>query len=385
MRIGVLTSGGDVPGLNACIRAIVHEADRHDWEVVGLRRGWQGLLNFNPEGDICAADNLVFPLTKETTRGIENLGGTILHTARINPTEVGPGDLPSFLVSSSKATETSRGFDCTLHMERVLDYLEIDALIPIGGDGSLRFAAHLHGRGFPLVSIPKTMDNDVFGTDYCIGFSTCVTRSVDCINTIRTSADSHERIAIIELFGRNSGEPALLAGHIAATDRVLIPEAPFDLDRFADLMMEDRARNPRHYSIAVVAEGAHPKNGHMLYGGENSVVGRQRLGGIGREIAQAIRARHGLDVISQSLAYLLRSGEPDALDKLVATSFGALAVQAIYRKETGKMTALRNGLYTLVEANSCMESQRRVNVEKMYDVDNYRPQIRDIIGMPMYM
>ncbi|PCI32459.1 MAG: phosphofructokinase [Alphaproteobacteria bacterium] len=385
MRIGVLTSGGDVPGLNACIRAIVHEASRHNWDVIGLLRGWQGLLNLNPDATPSETSSVLVPLTRETTRGIENLGGTILHTARVNPTEISQDMLPAFLRGSPYSEATAAGYDCTLHMERVLDFLGIDALIPIGGDGSLRFAAHLHSRGFPLVSIPKTMDNDVNGTDYSIGFSTCVTRSVNCINNIRTSADSHERITLIELFGRHSGEPALLAGHIASADRVLIPECPFDTEKFIHLMLDDRSQNPRNYSIAVVAEGAYSQNSPHSEDRDRHPKGRQRLGGIGNEIAQFIRDHHGIDVITQSLAYLLRSGEPDALDKLVASSFGTLAIQAIHQKSTGTMTALHNGRYTLVDAGSCLQSQRRVDVDNMYDVQAYRPQIRRILDMPMYL
>jgi len=384
VKIGVLTSGGDVPGLNACIRAIVEDAEERGWTVIGLRRGWHGLLHYNPD-DPESGEELVLPLSKTSVIGIENKGGTILHTARVNPKRMAKQDVPDFLQHKARFDMSTDRYDCTEHVLSVLALLEIDALIPIGGDGSLRFAAHLHDSGFPIVSVPKTMDNDVFGTDYCIGFSTCVTRSVDSVNTIRTSADSHERIGIIELFGRHSGEPALISGYVASADRVLIPEVPFDLARFAEQIRQDREDNPRNYSLAVVAEGAFPEGGSIVYEGGKDMTGQSRLGGVARLIAAELRQAYGFDVFTQSLAYLLRSGEPDALDKLVASSFGHMAIQLIARKQTGFMTSIKDGNYAIVDAGTCMQGTKTVDVEQMYDTQAYRPRLKDVLGMPMFL
>lgn len=383
MRIGVLTSGGDVPGLNACIKAIVHNADAQGWSVVGIRRGWKGLLACDP--DDAAQEKLWSVLSRDDVRGIENLGGTILHTTRLNPSQIQEKDVPEFLKGKIPQSKIPNAFDGTDHILRVLDHLGIDILIPIGGDGSLRFAAHLHQKDFPVITIPKTMDNDVFGTDYCIGFSTCVTRCVDSVNKIRTSVSSHERIAVIELFGRNSGEPTLIAGHIASADRVLIPEVPVDLARFGDLIQKDQRDNPDNYAIAVVAEGAHLLGRDPLYEGQEDRYGQRRLGGIGRMICDELRKSAGLDAMTQPLAYLLRSGEPDALDKLVASSFGTMAIQLIVQKDTGKMTAIRNGIYTPVDAGLCVEGHKRIEIDGLYDRQEYFPRINCVAGRPMYL
>ncbi|WP_339863332.1 ATP-dependent 6-phosphofructokinase [Paremcibacter congregatus] len=383
MRIGVLTSGGDVPGLNACIKAIVQGADDRGWTVVGIRRGWRGLmscdLSLSPQGDHCRV------LSRHDVDGIENIGGTILHTSRLNPAQLHIRDVPGFLQGKLPPGIVEGSFDGTNHILRVLDYLDVDVLIPIGGDGSLRFAAHLHSKGFPVISIPKTMDNDVYGTDYCIGYSTCVTRCVDSLNTIRTSISSHERVALIELFGRHSGEPTLIAGHIASANRVLIPEVPVDLERLRDLLLKDKWDNPHNYALAVVAEGVRLTGRDPVYEGQKDVYGRRRLGGIGRQICAAFREEEGLDCMTQSLAYLLRSGEPDALDKLAALSFGMMALQLLDAGETGRMTALRNGIYTTVDAGHCLEGQKRIDVGSWYDAAAYRPEIRNIVGRPLYL
>lgn len=386
MRIGILTSGGDVPGLNACIKAVVEGAEENDWDVIGIKRGWQGLLNFDPDGDPQTNASLSMPLYSRKMRGIENVGGTFLHTSRFNPVQIDEEFIPHFLKGRMPPSEYRPGtIDCTDHILQVLDYMNIDALIPIGGDGSLRFAAHLTTQGFPIISIPKTMDNDVNGTDYCIGFSTCVTRCVDSINKIRTTAASHERIAIIELFGRHSGEPALLAGHIASADRVLIPEVPIDLAHFSDLIIADRNRNNENYAIAVVAEGTTLKEGENIYQGKKDQYGNDKLGGIGDIIYDDLRSNHNMSVLTQPLAYLLRSGEPDALDKLVAVSFGTMAIQMIKQGSYGKMTAIINGNYALADNDCVMAEQPSLIVSNVYDIENYRPDIKNILGRPMYL
>ncbi len=385
MKIGILTSGGDVPGLNACIKSIVGAAEKNGWESIGIKRGWKGLFDYNPDDDE-PHDDLFMALKSSELHGIENIGGTILHTTRFNPVEMHADFLPDFLKGNVPPSPFKKGaVDCTDHILRVLDHLGIDALIPIGGDGSLRFAAHLTKQNYPVISIPKTMDNDVNGTDYCIGFSTCVTRCVNSINNIRSTAASHERIAIIELFGRHSGEPALLSGHIASADRVLIPEVPLDIDHFADLITSDRDSSSSNYAVAVVAEGVTLKDGGILYQGNKDQYGNNKLGGIGNYINDELSNRKSLSVLTQPLAYLLRSGEPDALDKLVANSFGAMAVQLIEQKNYGKMTAIIDGNYAIVDNNCVLSPQPSLIVDDMYDVNNYRPDIKNILGRPMYL
>lgn len=386
MRIGILTSGGDVPGLNACIKAIVEGAEKNGWECIGFKRGWKGLLGYDPDGHPDHNRSLSTPLHASDMRGIENKGGTFLHTSRYNPVQIDEAFLPEFLKGKVPASKFKEGtFDCTDHILKILDLMEIDALIPIGGDGSLRFAAHLTKQGFPVISIPKTMDNDVNGTDYCIGFSTCVTRCVDSINKIRSTAASHERIAIIELFGRHSGEPALLSGHIASADRVLIPEVPIDLGHFSDLIIADRVRNSENYAVAVVAEGASVKGGEVIYQGKKDQYGNEKLGGIGDLIYEDLRQNHHVSVLTQPLAYLLRSGEPDALDKLVAGNFGAMAIQQIEKSNYGKMTAIIDGNYELADNDCVLTPQQNLIVSNVYDVENYRPDIKNILGRPMYL
>lgn len=386
MKIGILTSGGDVPGLNACIKAIVNGAEKNGWSSVGIKRGWKGLFDYDPAGEAKDNELLSLPLNSADLRGIENVGGTFLHTSRFNPVQIDKEFLPDFLIGKVPASTFKHGtFDCTDHVLKVLDHMGIDVLIPIGGDGSLRFAAHLSEKGFPLISIPKTMDNDVNGTDYCIGFSTCVTRCVDSINKIRTTAASHERIAIIELFGRHSGEPALLSGHIASADRVLIPEVPIDLDHFSDLIIADRDRNSNNYAIAVVAEGVTIKGGDNIYQGQKDHYGNDKLGGISDVLYADLRSNHHVNVLTQPLAYLLRSGEPDALDKLVATSFGTMAIQNIKNKTFGKMTAIVDGNYALTDNDCVLTEQENLIVGNVYDEKNYRPDIKNILGRPMYL
>lgn len=386
MKIGILTSGGDVPGLNACIKAIVEGAEKNGWQSVGIKRGWKGLFDYNPKGNVAENNLLSTPLNSSDLRGLENIGGTILHTSRFNPVQIGEEFLPPFLKGKVPESKFKKGtFDCTDHVLTVLDQMEIDVLIPIGGDGSLRFAAHLSKQKFPVISIPKTMDNDVNGTDYCIGFSTCVTRCVDSINKIKTTAASHERIAIIELFGRHSGEPALLSGHIAAADRVLIPEIPVDLEYFSDLIISDRKKNSDNYAIAVVAEGVRVSGGKNIYLGLKDHYGNDKLGGIGDIIYNHLRANHSASVLTQPLAYLLRSGEPDALDKLVAKNFGTLAIQLIEQKSFGKMTSIIDGNYEVTGNDCVLMEQPGLIVENLYDIKNYRPDIKNILGRPMYL
>ncbi len=287
MRIGILTGGGDVPGLNPCIKAVVEHAADQGWDVLGIRKGWAGLLHYDKAQDEASRKEWVEPLTPASVRTIDRYGGTHLHTSRTNPQKVRVGDIPAFLVDRFPAGDEPK-VDCTAHVLEVLTDLGVDAVIPIGGDDTLSFAVRLHEEGVPVVGVPKTMDNDVHGTDYCIGFSTAVTRSVDYINALRTPAGSHERIAVVELFGRNSGETALIAAYLADADRALISEVPFDIERLAKMVVEDRRANPSNYAVVAVSEGASMIGGQIHEYGQEDAFGHRKLGGIGQTVGQAL-------------------------------------------------------------------------------------------------
>ena len=365
MKIGILTGGGDVPGLNPCIRSITLSADDLGWEVVGFKRGWQGFLEIDPaDTDSIAAHSVV--LDREAVRGIDRVGGTMLHTSRTDP-------------------RTAPGGDQTAHVLGVLDALGVGALITLGGDGTLRFSAHLSTQGFPVVSIPKTMDNDVFGTDYCIGFSTAITRSVDAINALRTTAESHERIAVVELFGRRSGETALLAGFLAQVDRTVIAEVPADPELLLPLLVEDRRSRPGAYAMCVISEGA-TLTGDAAAAGERQLSATRRSEqAVSRRLALLIEEQTGQGTIVQQLAYLMRSGDPDALDRMVGFAFGGLAVRKIEAKETGCMLALRDGNYASVPIDTLLGGTKMVDVAALYDAARYRPKLTHVEGMPMFL
>lgn len=385
MRIGILTGGGDVPGLNPCIKAVVNRAEENGWEVLGIRRGWAGLLNYNPEDDETARREWIEPLNRQSVRTIDRYGGTHLHTSRTNPQKVRRKDLPAFLKGTYTFAEGQQTVDCTPHVLRVLEHLGIDVLVPIGGDDTLSYAVRMHNEGVRVVSIPKTMDNDVFGTDYCIGFGTAVTRSVDFINALRTPAGSHERIAVIELFGRNSGETALISAYLADVDRALISEVPFDIERLAQLLIEDRRRNPSNYAIVVVSEGAKMLGGEVLEYGEADAYGHRKLGGIGQVVSSALKELTGVETLSQQIAYLMRAGAPDSLDRMVAISYANLAIQQIEQGHSGRMVALQNGVYTTVPVDTCIQGTKRVDVDELYDAGQYRPKVRHLLGKPMFL
>ncbi|HEY3290487.1 MAG TPA: 6-phosphofructokinase, partial [Anaerolineae bacterium] len=316
-RLGILTGGGDVPGLNPCIKALVHSATDEGYDVVGIRRGWGGLLNYNLD-DPGAQNDWIIPLDKQRVRTIDRTGGTMLHTSRTNPGKVRSVDVPDFLRVAHQEDDDKIRHDFTPHVLKVLDKLGIDVLVPIGGDDTLSYAERLHREGFHIVAIPKTMDNDVFGTDYCIGFSTAVTRSVEFIHQLRTSAGSHERIAVVELFGRNSGETSLLASYLAGVDRALISEVHFDPDKLAAMIMEDKRANPSHYAMVTISEGAQMVGGKIVEYGQADAYGHQKLGGIGQITGEALKKITGEDILYQQVSYLMRSGAPDSLDLMVA-------------------------------------------------------------------
>jgi len=383
-RIGILTGGGDVPGLNVAIKAVAMRARNHDIDVLGLRRGWLSLLQIDP--DVPASiDTWTMALPSERVRTFDRTGGTILHTSRTNPSNMRPDDVPAFVRQEDRVVRPDGKMDCTRHVLRVLDHLGLEALIPIGGDDTLSFASRLHQEDFGVVAIPKTMDNDVFGTDYCIGFSTAVTRSVDAITNFRTSVGSHERIGVIELFGRNSGETSLFAAYLSDVDRALISEVPFDMERVIKLLVEDRGRNPSNYALVTISEGAHPKGGAVVESGEADAYGHKKLGGVGYMLAQEVKKRSGINIMYEQLAYIMRSGAPDSLDRMVAVSFGSLACDQVAMGHTGRMVSLQQGIYTTVPLDMVAAGKKRVDVTALYDSQNYRPRVRDMLGKPMFL
>lgn len=382
MKIGILTGGGDVPGLNPCIKSLVYRAIDEGHEVIGFRKGWWGLLNFNLD-DPRSNERCLIPLTKITTRTIDRSGGTYLHTSRTNPSKVPPAEIPDFLQDGT--ARKRKPLDFTDHILKVLDRLGIDVLIPIGGDDTLGYGARLFSENVPIIAIPKTMDNDVYGTDYCIGFSTAVTRSVQFIHQLRTPAGSHERIAVIELFGRYSGQTALISGYLAGVDRVLIPEVPFDPKYLNELILEDRNSNPSHYAVIAISEGAKFVDGEMVQFGEEDAFGHKKLGGIGMYTAETIKSYSGVNTIYQQLAYLMRSGAPDSLDLMVAVTFSNIAMDLIDRRNFGHMVSLQDGLYTYVPADTPALGTRNVDVDELYDKQKYRPKLRKARGKPMFL
>jgi 6-phosphofructokinase 1 len=384
-RIGILTGGGDVPGLNPCIKSVVYDAIDEGYEVIGFRRGWGGLLNFNPD-DAQASPDHVIPLNKINTRTIDRSGGTMLHTSRTNPGKVSKDEVPQFLRAANKSTPDEKGrVDCTAHVLRVLEHLQISALIAIGGDDTLSYAVRLHREGFPILAIPKTMDNDVYGTDFCIGFSTAVTRSVDFITALRTPAGSHERIAIVELFGRNSGETSLISALLASTDRAIISEVPFDVEKLSRLLLEDKNSNPSHYAVMTISEGATMIGGQVVEYGQEDAYGHRKLGGIGLITAEAIKRISGSNIIYQQVAYLMRSGEPDALDRMVAMGYAGVAVDLLKKKRFGTMAALREGKYASVPIDIISQGKKTVDVKELYDTEHYRPKVTSFTGKPMFL
>jgi 6-phosphofructokinase len=385
MRIGILTGGGDVPGLNPCIKAAVYRAIDEGSEVVGIRRGWGGLLNYDFDRPESQTSNIL-PLNKLNTRTIDRSGGTFLHTSRTNPGKVRGAEIPAFLrkPEHEKLGKDDK-VDLTPHVLKVIEHLKIDVLMTIGGDDTQSYAVRMHKEGVPVVAIPKTMDNDVYGTDYCIGFSTAVTRSVDFITALRTVAGSHERIAVVELFGRNSGETSLISAYLAGVDRALISEVPFDVEKLARFLAVDKANNPSNYAVVTISEGAHLIGGQIVEYGEEDAYGHKKLGGTGSVTEQALKKILGVHTVYQQVAYLMRSGEPDALDRMVAISYANLATDLTFKKEFGKMVALREGKYTTIPIETLTQGVKRVDVNELYDAENYRPKVAHVLGKPMFL
>src|SRR5271170_6127216 len=347
-RIGILTGGGDVPGLNPVIKSVVYRSKEIGREVLGIRRGWEGLTHMNPalEDD----PTYIRPLTRENTRTIDRTGGTVLHTSRTNPRKMVESKVPLHISKEELKQLPFDGkyYDFTSIVLKNLEHLGIDCLVAIGGDDTLSFATVLDAKGFPVIAVPKTMDNDVQGTEYCIGFSTAITRAKELITRQRTTLGSHERIGIFRIFGRDAGFTALYTAYVTSS-RCLIPEFEFDLDHICELLSHDKNENLSHYALVVVSEGAVWKQGSLAEVGEADDYGHRKKADIGQVLADEIRRRTGDEIMISDLTYNLRSGEPDAIDQLVAITFANIAVEMLFDGVTGRMVGIQSGHYGHVE------------------------------------
>jgi ATP-dependent phosphofructokinase / diphosphate-dependent phosphofructokinase len=380
-KIGILTGGGDVPGLNPVIKSVVYGASEIRRPVIGIRRGWAGLTYMTSTED----HSYINHLTRDNTRTIDRSGGTVLHTSRTNPRKVPEAKLPAHLPKDQlkKLPFDGKTYDLTSIVLSNLEKLGIGCLVAIGGDDTLSFASALSAAGFPVIAIPKTMDNDVQGTEYCIGFSTAVTRAKQSITRQRTTVGSHERIGIFRIFGRDAGFTALYTAYVTST-RCLIPEHPFEIDRICGLLMEDKANNPSNYALVVVSEGAIWTQGKVEEYGEADAFGHRKKVDIGAALAEEIQKRTGQETLISDLTYDLRSGEPDSIDQIVATTFANVAVELIREGVTGRMIAVQKGCYTHTPIPDLRLGARKVDVATLYNTDRYRPNYHSKLGAPLF-
>jgi 6-phosphofructokinase len=386
--IGILTGGGDVPGLNPAIRAVTIRAIREGFQVIGLRRGWKGLVSCIRDRKIPQEESFQI-LTEEIVNKVGRTGGTFLHTSRTRPSHIPKDDVPDHLQGKYQGKVN----DLTPEVLQNLDFLGIDYLIPIGGDDTLSYAVNLAKKGVKVVAIPKTMDNDVPGTDYCIGFSTCITRTIEMTNSLRTTAGSHERSLVIEVFGRYAGFTALLPTMAGAANRCVIPECKFKIERLTELLVQDRFTNPSHYSVALVSEGAMFEGGEMVFEKEErDQYGHKKLGGIGDLVSDQIKefsARFNkgrkINVINQRLGYLVRCGNPDAIDSIVPMAFGNLALNLLLSHSQGRLVSLRNGRYDDVPIDTVTSIKKVVDIEKYYNCDRLRPYYESFESKPLFI
>jgi 6-phosphofructokinase 1 len=386
--IGILTGGGDVPGLNPAIRAVTIRALREGYQVIGLRRGWAGVTEIIREKDADNSNNFQF-LTEEIVNRAGRTGGTFLHTSRTKPSKVKKDDVPSQLKDKYNSDEN----DLTPEVLKNLDWLGVDYLIPIGGDDTLSYGVRLYQEGIKVVAIPKTMDNDVPGTDYCIGFSTCVTRTISLTNSLRTIAGSHERFLILEVFGRYAGFTAMLPTMAGAANRCVIPEYKFDIEKLTQLLINDRNRNPSHYSVVLVSEGAMFEGGEMVFADRSTdAYGHAKLGGIGdlvsgrvRDISAKFNNGKSINVIDQKLGYMVRGGDPDAIDSIVPMAFGNLALDLVLKGIHGRLVVLKNGRYDNVPLDVVTSHKKLVDVNQYYDTQRYRPIYENFEMKPLFI
>jgi ATP-dependent phosphofructokinase / diphosphate-dependent phosphofructokinase len=386
--IGILTGGGDVPGLNPAIRAVTIRALREGYQVIGIRHGWGGLVELVREKDYDNSDNIVL-LTEEIVNRAGRTGGTFLHSSRTNPGKVSKSSVPAHL----KQTYTADRNDLTPDVLKNLDWLGIDFLIPIGGDDTLSYGVRLYQEGVKVVAIPKTMDNDVPGTDYCIGFSTCITRTIQMTNDLRTSAGSHERFLVLEVFGRYAGFTAMLPTMAGAANRCVIPEHKFSIEQLTELLVADRRKNPSRYSVVLVSEGAMFEDGEMVYEKETTdAYGHKKLGGIGdlvseklKELSPKFNNGKTIECITQKLGYLVRCGDPDAIDSIVPMAYGNLALDLLLSKVHGRLVVLKNGRYDNMPVDAVTACKKVVNVKEQYNVPRLRPHYSSFEMKPLFI
>ncbi|MHC4427662.1 MAG: 6-phosphofructokinase [Planctomycetota bacterium] len=386
--IGILTGGGDVPGLNPAIRAITVRALREGYRVVGIRRGWAGLVDMVPDKDADNSDH-VQNLSEDVVRRAGRTGGTFLHTSRTRPSHLPRAVVPPHLADRHYGEIN----DVTPRILENLAFLGVDYLIPIGGDDTLSYGLRLHQEGVKVVAIPKTMDNDVFGTDYCIGFSTCVTRTIELTHRLRTTAGSHERFLVIEVFGRYAGYTALLPTMAGAADRCVIPEHAFSITALTELLCQDRLEHPSHYAVVLVSEGARMEEGEMTFEGEEAdQYGHRRLGGVGdlvaarlKELSPQFNQGRRINVLNQRLGYLVRCGDPDSVDSIVPMAFGNVAMDLIVSGTSGRLVSVRKGVYDSVPIDIVASAKKVVDVEKFYSVERLRPEYRTLTGRPLFV
>jgi 6-phosphofructokinase len=386
--IAILTGGGDVPGLNPAIRAVTIRALREGYQVIGLRRGWAGLMSIVRDKKANNSDHYQF-LSEEIVNKAGRTGGTFLHTSRTRPSHVSRADVPAHLQESYHEDLN----DLTPEILKNLDFLGVDYLIPIGGDDTLSYAVQLYKEGVKVVGIPKTMDNDVPGTDYCIGFSTCVTRTIMMTNNLRTSAGSHERFLVLEVFGRYAGFTAMLPTMAGAANRCVIPEYRFDIETLTELLVGDRFRNPSKYSVVLVSEGAMFEGGEMIFADSTKdAYGHAKLGGIGdlvsaklKELSPQFNNGKPINTITQKLGYLVRGGDPDAIDSIVPMAYGNLALDLILDGIHGRLVVLKNGRYDNMPIEVVTSSQKFVNVKKFYNTERLRPHYKSFEMNPLFI
>jgi 6-phosphofructokinase 1 len=385
-RIAILTGGGDVPGLNAVIKSVVYRATEAGYEVLGIRRGWEGLTHVQPELPDGGGTGYLRPLDRINTRTIDRTGGTILHTSRTNPRKMLAAGLPPWLSEADRARyQVGDGtYDLTPIVLAHLEALGIGELITIGGDDTLSYSQVLADAGVPLVAIPKTMDNDVQGTEYCIGFSTAITRAKEAINRQRTTLGSHERIGVFRIFGRDAGFSALYTAYVTS-GRCVIPEAPYDLDALAAILAADHAANPSHYSFVITAEGAIWHGAQISDIGEADAFGHRHKANVGEALAYELRARTGIETLASELTYDLRSGEPDSIDSMVATTFANVAMDLVESGITARMVAIQDGKYAHTNLPDPKLGPRKVDVPVMYNATRFRPRYDGKLGDPMLL
>jgi 6-phosphofructokinase 1 len=387
-RIGILTGGGDVPGLNSVIKTVVYRGSDIDYEVVGIRRGWEGLTHVDLD-DPASRARYILPLDRDNTRTIDRTGGTFLHTSRTNPAKM--KKLPAVCAGgtfpkseSAKKGVTTVVFDITSRVLKNVGRLGLDYLVAIGGDDTLSYAARLDKEGVKVICIPKTMDNDVRNTEYCIGFSTAVTRAMDAIDRQRTTVGSHERIGVFRVFGRDAGYTALYTAYVTSL-RCAIPEYKFDLGRMIELLVEDKKTNPSNYSLVILSEGAQWEGYEIREYGEADAFGHRKKANVGEDLSDEIKKAAGEETVVSDLTYELRSGSPDFVDKLVASTFASMAMDSIEKGEHGMMTAINKGCYSVVPIPDPKLGPRRVDVENMYNTQRYRPNYAQKLGLPIFL